>query len=79
MTDTVKEMLTPSLHSELKQVAPYIVEFNDTAMFTYSYLSGLAKETGSRFHKIRDTKDGKALYKISDPLCKILEDTGMNA
>lgn len=79
MTDRVKEMLTPSLHDALKQVAPYIVEFNNRAMFTRSYLWGLAKETGSLFQYIGETENGNTLYKISDPLCKILEDTGMNA
>ena len=79
MNDKVKEMLTPSLHEVLNQVAPYVVEFDDTAMFTLSYLVGLAKETGSTLKYIGTSASGKSLYRISDPLCKILENTGMNA
>ena len=79
MNDKVKEIFTPSLHTALKQVAPYVVEFDDTAMFTHSYLYAMAKETGSTFKYITESKNGKSLYRISDPLFKILEETGMNA
>lgn len=79
MNDTVKEILTVAFHERMKQVAPYVVEFDATLPYMCSYLHDMAKATGSKFKFIKDLPNGKSLFKISDPLCKILEDTGMNA
>jgi hypothetical protein len=79
MNEKVKELITPGFHKNLKQVAPYIVEFDDTLMYMTSYLHCMAMDTGSTFKFLANSSNGKTLWKISDPLCKILEDTGMNA
>lgn len=79
MNDKVKEILTTALHEHLKQVAPYVIEFDNPWNMLGSYLYCLGKETGSTVKYIMTTKEGKDLYRVSDPLCRILEETGVNA
>lgn len=79
MNKEVKELLTVPFHKNIRQVAPYIMKFDGTLPYLRCYLLDMAKLTGSTMKYIKDTKDGQELWKISDPLCKILEDTGVNA
>lgn len=79
MNKKVKEALKAIFKNDMKQIAPYVVEFDSTNENLRSYLVGMAETTGSTFKYLAEGKKGRSIYKVSDPLCKILEDTGMNA
>ena len=78
ITESIKDTFTPTFHHNLKQVAPYIIEFDDTLMFLRSYMLEMAKVTGSTCKFLTYSKNGKTLWRVSDPLCKILEESGVN-
>lgn len=65
--------------AKLKQVEPYVVEFDERKyrVWDIDRLCALASETGSTA-KVYETAETNRI-KISDPLCRMLEVAGMNA
>lgn len=61
----------------LKQISPYHLTFTKYTCGDADSLCHLAKVTGSTF-KTFEIKVCTSVYNISDPLCQMLEEEGMN-